>query len=65
MAFLEVLLGCAWLGAVAVPINIASRGPQLQHILANSGARLLVMDAAFAGNLALLDPRTLAVEAVW
>ncbi|MBV8286994.1 MAG: AMP-binding protein, partial [Hyphomicrobiales bacterium] len=31
--FLEIVLGCAWLGAVAVPINVASRGPQLQHIL--------------------------------
>ena len=38
--FLETLLGCAWLGAIAVPINVASRGPQLQHILSNSGARL-------------------------
>ena len=31
--FLEIVLGCAWLGAIAVPINVASRGPQLQHIL--------------------------------
>ena len=58
--FLEVVLGCAWLGAVAVPINVASRGPQLQHILSNCGARLLVMEAAYAENLAMLDPRELA-----
>src|SRR5262249_42194667 len=38
---LGLLLGCGWLGAVAVPINVASRGAQLQHILTNSGARLL------------------------
>lgn len=62
---LETLLGCAWLGAVAVPINVASRGPQLQHILANSGARLLVMEAAYAENLGYLDPLALAVEMVW
>ena len=53
--FLEILLGCAWLGAVAVPINVASRGPQLQHILSNCGARLLVIEDAHAENLALLD----------
>jgi carnitine-CoA ligase len=47
--FLEIVLGCSWLGAVAVPINVASRGPQLQHILSNCGARLLVMEAAFGG----------------
>jgi len=63
--FLEVVLGCAWLGAVAVPINAASRGPQLQHILANCGARLLVMEAAYADNLAMLEPDKLAVEAIW
>ena len=63
--FLEVVLGCAWLGAVAVPINVASRGAQLQHVLSNCGARLLVMEAAYADNLALLDPGGLAVEAIW
>jgi carnitine-CoA ligase len=60
-----LLLGCGWLGAVAVPINIASRGAQLQHILSNSGARLLVIEPAFADNLALLDPGALALAAVW
>ena len=63
--FLEVALGCAWLGAVAVPINVASRGAQLQHVLSNCGARLLVMEAPYAENLALLDPSELAVEAIW
>ena len=43
-----MVLGCAWLGAIAVPINVASRGPQLQHILSNCQARLLVMEAAYA-----------------
>ena len=49
--FLRIFLGCAWIGAVCVPINVASRGAQLQHILSNSGARLLILEAAFAANL--------------
>src|SRR5262249_2537777 len=53
---LGMLLGCGWLGAVAVPINVASRGPQLQHVLSNSGARLLVIETEYAENLAMLDP---------
>jgi crotonobetaine/carnitine-CoA ligase len=65
MEFIEMLLGCAWLGAVLVPINVASRGPQLQHILSNSGARLLVVEGACAENLSMLDPSTLSVEAIW
>jgi carnitine-CoA ligase len=63
--FLELVLGCAWLGAIAVPINVASRGPQLQHILSNCAARLLVMEAAYTENLALLHPSELAIEAIW
>jgi crotonobetaine/carnitine-CoA ligase len=63
--FLGLLLGCGWLGAVAVPINVASRGPQLQHMLSNSRARLLVMETDHAENLGLLDPGALALEAIW
>src|ERR1043166_2210172 len=59
---LGFLLGCGWLGAVAVPINVASRGPQLQHILTNSGARLLVMESELAESPALLDASALALE---
>lgn len=62
---LGLLISCGWLGAVAVPINVASRGAQLQHILANSGARLLVMEPEFAENLAMLDAGALALEAIW
>jgi len=63
--FLEVLLACGWLGAVAVPINTASRGMQLSHILDNSGARLLVSDEVNLDVLAALDFTSLAVETLW
>lgn len=65
MEFLEMLLGCAWLGAILVPINVASRGPQLQHILTNSGARLLVIESAHADNLGMLDASALAIKVIW
>jgi len=45
---LLTILGCAWLGAIAVPINVASRGAQLEHILSNCGARLLVIERELA-----------------
>ncbi|HEU5018085.1 MAG TPA: ATP-dependent acyl-CoA ligase [Pseudolabrys sp.] len=63
--FLRVFLGCAWIGAVSVPINTASRGHQLQHILSNSAARLLIVEAAFAGNLDHIEVGALALEAIW
>ncbi|GAB3087878.1 ATP-dependent acyl-CoA ligase [Nocardioides zeae] len=41
---LDLVLGAAWIGAVAVPINTAARGEQLHHVLTNSQARLLVIE---------------------
>ncbi|MPZ34764.1 MAG: AMP-binding protein [Rhodospirillales bacterium] len=63
--FIETFLGVAWLGAILVPINTASRGLQLRHILENSGARLLVIEAALLGALEHVDFATLPLEAIW
>ncbi len=62
---LLTILGCAWLGAIAVPINTASRGAQLEHILANCGARLLVIERELTSALGFLDATRIALEAVW
>src|SRR5215510_9055274 len=42
--FIELFLGCAWIGAVSVPINVAARGAQLEHMLKTSGSRLLILE---------------------
>ncbi|WP_343719004.1 AMP-binding protein, partial [Achromobacter dolens] len=63
--FMSLVLGCGWLGAVVVPINTASRGMQLQHILANSGCVLLVADRASCPALAGLDAAGLALRQIW
>ncbi|MGH6989930.1 MAG: ATP-dependent acyl-CoA ligase [Stellaceae bacterium] len=63
--FIETMLGCGWLGAILVPINVASRGAQLQHILGNSAARLLVIEAEFLSSLDHLDLAALPLEAIW
>lgn len=63
--FMEIVLGCAWLGAVVVPINTASRGLQLEHILRNCGARLLVAEPQLVGAVAALEARDLPLEKIW
>nr|WP_172339922.1 ATP-dependent acyl-CoA ligase [Novosphingobium sp. SG751A] len=65
LEFFDMLLGTIWLGAIAVPINRAARGAQLQHILANSGARLLVLEADVAQAMAYVPSDDLALEAIW
>ncbi len=62
---LETFLGCGWLGAVSVPINTAAMGPQIEYCLANSGARLLVIEAQFLPRLATADLARTGLQALW
>ncbi|MFT3820160.1 MAG: ATP-dependent acyl-CoA ligase [Rubrivivax sp.] len=62
---LETVLACGWLGAIAVPINTAAMGPQIGYYLADSGARLLVIEAAYVERLMLAEPGRSALQAVW
>lgn len=63
--FMEIVLGCGWLGAVVVPINTASRGMQLEHILRNSGARLIVAETHLVGAVHAIDTQAHALESIW
>src|ERR1051325_5700136 len=63
--FIETFLGVAWLGAILVPINTASRGLQLRHILENSGVKLMVIEAALLGALEHVGLETLPLETIW
>ncbi|MFA4929809.1 MAG: AMP-binding protein, partial [Patulibacter sp.] len=49
--FLELLLGLAWIGAVAVPLNTAMRGTSFAHAIENSGARLLAIESELLERL--------------
>ncbi len=62
---LEVVLGCGWIGAASVPINTASMGPQIGYYLADSGAGLLVIEAAFLDRLALADLGRTRLRSIW
>lgn len=63
--FLETVLGCGWIGAAAVPVNSASMGPQIEYVLADSGARLLVIEEGFLERLRTADLRSTALERIW
>jgi len=63
--FLEVFLGAGWIGAVTVPINTASMGPQIEYFLANSEANLLVIEAEFVERLRTADLSGTKLRAIW
>ena len=47
LELLELILGCAWLGAIAVPLNTASRGEQLAHMLDNAAPKAILIEREF------------------
>jgi len=55
LELLETVLGCAWLGAIAVPLNTALRGAGLRHALTDSGARVVVVETELVGVLDEVD----------
>jgi len=63
--FMRIFLGCAWLGAVAVPINTAAKGPQLRYGLENSAARLLVIEDALEAVLEHCPLDGLPLDHIW
>src|SRR5690606_34894691 len=48
---LRVHLGVLYAGAVFVPINVALRGATLEHIVTNSGARIIICHPQLAERL--------------
>jgi acyl-CoA synthetase (AMP-forming)/AMP-acid ligase II len=63
--FLEIYLGCAWMGAVTVPINTALRGIQLSHILRNAAPKLLVIESGFMPAIETLESDVAPPDIVW
>ncbi|HZO06294.1 MAG TPA: AMP-binding protein [Solirubrobacterales bacterium] len=53
--FVPIWFGILRAGAVEVPVHSAHKGPLLEHILGESGARVLFCDAEFVPRLEGLD----------
>jgi crotonobetaine/carnitine-CoA ligase len=62
---IEMLVGCGWMGAVTVPVNTASKAPQLGYVLENCGACLLVIENAFLNLLEQMDLSGTSLREVW
>ena len=62
---LDAFLACGWLGAALVPINTASRGLQLRHMLGNADPLLLIAEPAQVEHLRAGDPDLEVLERVW
>jgi crotonobetaine/carnitine-CoA ligase len=61
----DAWFACAWLGASLVPLNTATRGPQLEHVLANSGPRVLAVQAELFRHLDFVDSLPPELDRIW
>ena len=62
---LEIILGCGWIGAIAVPINTAAMGPQIGYYLSNSGACLFAIEAQFVERMAHVTEGKASLRSIW
>jgi crotonobetaine/carnitine-CoA ligase len=53
--YLSAWFGSAWAGSIEVPVNTDFKGNFLEHILRESGASVLVIDARWVDRLAEID----------
>ncbi|MEU8190594.1 AMP-binding protein, partial [Micromonospora carbonacea] len=54
--FLQVMFAAAQVGAVFVPVNTRLAPPEIGHVLADCGARVLIHDPDLAGAVAVVGP---------
>jgi carnitine-CoA ligase len=57
----ELFFACAWNGSILAPVNAASRGPQLEHILGDVAPALVTGEADLLGEV---NVRTVPFEAL-
>jgi acyl-CoA ligase (AMP-forming) (exosortase A-associated) len=64
-AAVVALLATMRAGAIAIPVNPLLKAAQVGHILADSGAALLLTNAARAATLEAVDNTVMTIEADW
>ncbi|MGW0586364.1 fatty acid--CoA ligase [Streptosporangium sp. NPDC002607] len=62
--YYELLLACARIGAVLVPINWRLTSPEIQHILRDSDAKLVFVESALVGTVDQVKESLPALEGI-
>jgi crotonobetaine/carnitine-CoA ligase len=65
LEMIDAWFACAWLGAILVPVNTATRGPQLQHVLVDSDPVVLALEPGFLKHLDMLDSLPSELRRIW
>ena len=63
-AHVEAYFGTLWAGAVMVPVNTRWALPEKVHCLTDAGARVLIVDATYAGEIPALRTACPALQSI-
>ncbi|MFZ5781537.1 MAG: acyl-CoA synthetase [Pseudomonadota bacterium] len=64
--YFELMYAIPWIGAAMVPLNTRLAAPEIEYILADSGAKVLFVDAAMSHHLSALEGRIPGIrEVIW
>jgi crotonobetaine/carnitine-CoA ligase len=62
---LQLFLGCAWTGAIFVPINTASKGPQLEHVMRDAAPKVLALELDLLDRIDTIEHVPDSLERLW
>ncbi|MCZ7590469.1 MAG: AMP-binding protein [Gaiella sp.] len=65
LEMLALFLGCAWSGAIFVPVNTASKGRQLEHVIGNAEPTILALENVLRGQLETLEHVPPSLQRLW
>ena len=61
----DAWFAASWLGAILVPFNTATRGPQLAHVIVDSGPRVFAVDPELLPQLDAVELLPPELERIW
>ena len=61
----DAWFAASWLGAILVPFNTATRGPQLAHVIVDSGPRVFAVDPDLLPQLDAVELLPPELERIW
>jgi crotonobetaine/carnitine-CoA ligase len=61
----DAWFAASWLGAILVPFNTAPRGPQLAHVIVDSGPRVFAVDPELLRQLDAVELLPPELERIW
>jgi acyl-CoA synthetase (AMP-forming)/AMP-acid ligase II len=54
--------GCFYAGAIAVPVNMRLKGPEIEYVLCHSGASIYLGETGFAAEIEEIRPRLKSIR---